>query len=97
MLIVYLDKLMAFAKQHADARKSIFSWIDIVEDTKWTNRQDVLVEFPTAKMIKNNRARFEIVHNKYRLIITINYEAATVVVRFIGTHNEYERIDPETI
>jgi mRNA interferase HigB len=97
MLIVLLDKLTAFAKQHADARKILDTWIDTVEDANWKKKQDVLDDFPKAKMIKNNRARFEIVHNKYRLIISINYEAGRVFTRFIGTHNEYDRIDPETI
>lgn len=48
-------------------------------------------------MIRNNRARFEIVHNIYRLIAHISYEEQFVEIRFIGIHNEYDRIDPEII
>jgi mRNA interferase HigB len=97
MLIVYLEKLNAFAKNHANARKSLATWQDLTEKALWKNKQDVLNDFPNAKMIKNNRARFEIKHNTYRLIVFINYEAQTVIIRFIGIHNEYDRIDPETI
>jgi mRNA interferase HigB len=34
----------------------------------------VLCSFPNAKMLKNNRARFEIQHNKYRLIAEVFYD-----------------------
>ena len=97
MLIVYLEKLNAFAKNHANSRKSLVAWKMVVERTSWKTKQDVLADFPKAKMIKNNRARFEIVHNTYRLIAHIYYEDQIVEIRFIGTHNEYDRIDPETI
>lgn len=97
MLIVYLEKLNAFAQQHADARKSIATWKSTVEKATWKSRQDVVIDFPRAKMIADNRARFEIVHNTIRLIIKIHYDAQIVQVRFIGKHNEYEKIDPETI
>ena len=97
MLIVYLDNLNAFAKNHANARKSIETWKSATEEAVWRTKQDVLRDFPKAKMIANNRARFEIVHNTYRLIVKINYEDQIVQIRFIGTHTEYDRIDPETI
>ena len=67
MLIVYLEKLSDFAKNHANARKSLAIWKMVTEKAAWKNKQDVLSDFPNAKMIKNNRARFEIVHNTYRL------------------------------
>lgn len=97
MLIINLNKLNDFSKKHADARKSLATWQNVTEKVFWKKKQDVLDDFPNAKLIKNNRARFEIKHNAYRLIVYISYEAQTVVVRFIGTHSDYDRIDPETI
>ena len=97
MKLVYLERLSGFAKKHANARKSLTTWKNVVLLAKWKSKQNVLTDFPKAKMIKNNRARFEIVHNTYRLIAHIHYEEQFVEIRFLGTHNEYDRINPETI
>lgn len=97
MNIIYLSRLNDFGRNHANARKSLGTWKNVVLLAKWKSKQDILKDFPRAKMIKNNRARFEIVHNIYRLIAHINYDDQFVEIRFIGTHNEYDRINPETI
>lgn len=97
MILIYQNKLIAFAVKHANARKSLNVWRSVVKRAVWKKKQDVLFDFPKAKMIKNNRARFEIVHNYYRLIAFINYADGVVEIRFIGTHTEYDKIDPETI
>ena len=97
MLIVYLKRLQDFSKKHANARNSLSDWKRRVEKANWKKRQDVLDEFKNAHMIKNNRARFKIDYNSYRLIAEIDYEDQIVEIRFIGTHDEYDRIDPEKI
>ena len=97
MRIFYLQRLDNYGKEHANARKSLTTRKNLGLLAKCKTRQYVLNDFPKAKMIKNNRARFEIVHNTYRIIAQIHYEEQFVEIRFIGTHNEYDRIDPETI
>lgn len=86
MKIIYLNRVLLFAKSHANARKSLSTWKSVAENALWKSKQDILDDFPKAKMIRNNRARFEIVHNTYRLVAYIDYEDGIVEVRFIGTH-----------
>jgi len=51
----------------------------------------------TASILKNNRIVFNIKGNAHRLIVTFNFEKQWIFIRFIGTHNEYDKIDANTI
>lgn len=45
----------------------------------------------------DNRIIFNIGGNKYRLVVHVNYDFGIVYIKFVGTHAEYDRINPETI
>jgi len=46
---------------------------------------------------RDNRVVFDIAGNKYRLIARISYEYKAVLIKFIGTHTQYDKIDAETV
>ena len=57
----------------------------------------MLRDFPNAKMLPNKRARFEISPNIFRLIAELDYDDGLLSIRFVGTLNEYDKIDATTI
>lgn len=73
MVILKLSLLDAFKKKHDPNRKRIAAWITLVRLAEWTKIKDILQDFPTAKVVSANRARFKIVGNKYRLVIEVEY------------------------
>jgi mRNA interferase HigB len=51
----------------------------------------------TVDFVGNNRVIFDIAGNKYRLVAHVSYRFRRVLIKFVGTHREYDTIDPETI
>jgi mRNA interferase HigB len=47
--------------------------------------------------VAGNRAIFDIGGNKYRLVVKIDYAVGLVLIRFVGMHAAYDRIDAATI
>ena len=73
------------------------NFVHDVLSKQWRRPSDVTRDYNTARTIKNNRVIFRINENDYRLIVEINYHKGWVVIKFIGTHAEYDNADPETV
>ena len=47
--------------------------------------------------VGNQHYVFNIKGNDFRLIVVIKFTIRTVLIRFIGTHAEYDKIDAKSI
>jgi len=63
----------------------------------WPGPADVKEQFGTAvDFVADNRVIFDIGGNKYRLVVHVAYRFKRVLVKFVGTHAQYDKIDPTT-
>lgn len=47
--------------------------------------------------VRDNRIVFDIGGNKYRVVVHAAYRFKRVLVKFVGTHKDYDRIDAGTV
>jgi mRNA interferase HigB len=97
MRIIARRVLREFWKQHPDARQALPAWYADVKQEAWKSPADIKEIYRTASLVANNRVVFNVKGNRYRLVVAIQYEVGIVYIRFIGTHQEYDRIDAATI
>jgi mRNA interferase HigB len=97
MHIISRTKLQGFWSLHLDAEFDLRRWYLFAKKASWRKPAEVKAAFSTASFLSNYRVVFNIAGNKYRLVVKIAYSPQRVYVRFVGTHQEYDRIDAATI
>ena len=97
MRIISRRALREFWERHPDARQALQAWYADVKRAAWEGPADIKEVYRNASIIAHNRVVFNIRGNRYRLVVAINYGYGIVYIRFVGTHQEYERIDAVTI
>lgn len=97
MRIISRKGLREFWERYPDARQALQAWYADAKRGTWKTPLDIKNVYRNASIIASNRVVFNIKGNRYRLVAAINYEHGIVYVRFVGTHQEYDRIDPATI
>jgi mRNA interferase HigB len=98
MQIIAKRTLREFWKRHQHAEAPLKAWFNFVQGADWSTPQDVKNDFgTTVDFIGHSRIIFDIGGNKYRLIIHVAYRFRRVLIKFVGTHQEYDRINPEKI
>jgi mRNA interferase HigB len=82
--------------RYRDAKGPLEAWHSECLKAKWKTPQELKAQFGSASVLKNNRVVFNIAGNKYRLVVSVDYQRQTMFVKFVGTHAQYDEIDAET-
>jgi mRNA interferase HigB len=93
MRIISRKKLKEFWEGHPDVRQPLQAWYDDVKRAEWEGPADIKTIFRNASFVGHNRVVFNLKGNSYRLVVAVRYEYGIVFIRFVGAHQEYDRID----
>ena len=97
MRVIAVKTLREFWVTQADAEQPLKSWYKEATDTRWNEPNEVKRRYPSADILQGNRIVFNIKGNSYRLIVQIHDNTGIIFIRFVGTHEEYGKMDAETI
>ncbi|MCF8370232.1 MAG: type II toxin-antitoxin system HigB family toxin [Bacteroidales bacterium] len=97
MRVVAKKILREFWEKYTDSEQQLKTWYKEASKAKWYNPIDIKKEYAKASILKSGRIVFNICGNKYRLIVEINFIRQWLFIRFIGTHEEYDKINSEKV
>ena len=98
MRIIARRVLKEFWAVHNQAEAPLTAWYTVVSKADWKGPADVKAMFGTSvDFVADNRVIFDIAGNKYRLVVHVAYRFHLVLIKFVGTHADYDKINADTV
>ena len=97
MRIVAKSTLKEFWETSTESKTGLLSWYEKMSNNDYNTPQEVIADFKDADYVGNERIVFNIARNKYRLIVSFNYEFKAYWIKFVGNHKDYDKIDAKTV
>ena len=82
---------------HPDSEQYLKTWYDTAMNSGWKSPNEIKQTYANASILKSGRIVFNIKGNAYRLVVKLNFEKQWIFIRFIGTHEDYDKIDANII
>ena len=98
MRIIALRTLRRFWEAgHADAEQPLKAWFTEARRAEWKSMADIKARYAHASIVDAERVVFNIGGNKYRLVVKVWFPGQQVYIRFLGKHEEYDRLDVKAL
>ncbi|RZM01908.1 MAG: type II toxin-antitoxin system HigB family toxin [Pedobacter sp.] len=95
--IIARRTLLAYCSQYPLAANALKQWYAEWLEQDFTSFNDLKAVYGSVSIVGDDRAVFNIMGNKYRLVVRIVFEYKTIQIKWFGTHAEYDKIDVTTV
>jgi mRNA interferase HigB len=101
--IIARSTLHAFVRNRVESRQQrvvqdqLDAWYNLVSRAAWRTSAELKEQFRTASIVSSERMVFNIKGNEFRLVAAVDYAHGFVLILWLGTHREYDRIDVKQV
>jgi mRNA interferase HigB len=95
--IIARKTLLDYCKKYPDAAIALQEWYHEIITSELKSFNDLKKNYPSVSLVGDDRVVFNIIGNKYRLVIRIVFEYKAIQVKWFGTHAEYDKINVTNI
>lgn len=93
MRIIAERTIRDYYEKNPKAKIALEDWVATVKRSQWRCFADIKATFNSVEYVGNQHNVFNIKGNDYRMVVVIKFIPQFVLIRFIGTHKEYDKID----
>lgn len=97
MRVIAKSKIIEYCAINKDAEIALEEWHHKTKQAEWTCFADMKQTFNSVDNVGNQHYVFNSKGNNYRLIVVVKFTIKTVLIRFIGSHSEYDKIDAKNV
>ena len=95
--MIALRTLREFWQRHPDVQGPLKAWLADAEKSDWRTPHDIKADNASASIVAGARVVFNIKGNSYRRIVAVDYGHQVMLIKFVGTHSEYDQVDARTV
>lgn len=92
MRIISERIIRIYYEAHPETKSALQDWAAKVKEASWKNLADMKQTFNSVDYVGNQHYVFNIKGNDFRLVTVVKFTVQFVLIRFIGTHAEYDKI-----
>ena len=91
--IITRKTLLEYCKKYPAAAIALQEWYHKMVRCDFQNFNELKKVYGNASLVADDRVIFNIMGNKYRLVVRIVFEFKAIQIKWFGTHTEYDKID----
>ncbi|MEI6508529.1 MAG: type II toxin-antitoxin system HigB family toxin [Bacteroidota bacterium] len=95
--IITRRTLLAYAEKYPIAANALFEWYHEMVKSDFENFNSLKSVYGSASLVGDDRVVFNIMGNKYRLMVRIAFDYKAIQIKWFGTHKESDKIDVSTV
>jgi mRNA interferase HigB len=89
--IIARGTLLAYCKKYPDAATTLQEWYYELLKSDFKNFNELKKVYSKASLVGDDRVVFNIMGNKYRLVVRIVFAYKAIQIKWFGTHVEYDK------
>lgn len=95
--IITRKTLLDYCQKYPETATALQNWYYELLKSEFKNFNGLKKIYGNASLVGDDRVVFNIMGNKYRLVVKIVFEFKAIQIKWFGTHAEYDKIDVSTI
>jgi mRNA interferase HigB len=95
--IIARKTLLDYCKKYPEAAAALQEWYYELLRSNFKSFNELKKVYANASLIGDDRVIFNVMGNKFRLLVRVSFDYKAIQIKWFGTHAEYDRIDVKKI